>query len=1134
MSKQSLSLTQKYDLYRNRNKEKDGIEKITIIGRKDFSEEDMWEAIKEYPNLKEIKIEEFHSISIVPLISEFKKLESIRLDDIHTLNIDYSLFKSLDHFNELIFYNIKNYQYKNEDCISNLKSLEVMRCNFLPFSKSSAVWGNLEKLDICRCELEFTEMLPSVKNIKEIRLVNLKNYEHLRHLEILEHLKVLSLDTDETIPFPSLKKFKHLEKVKVLQLDRNSLDEIFQSKTLKTLEVSNSSLSEFPTDIGFHPTIESVKFNFTPFDNYDYLKAFPEITSLRFNVRDGIEEKKGALTNELLASLRAVKKLEFNASLIAQDSIIPSLIIPNNIEELTIHPDYRLKEINLIFEENAELTSFQFSGYKEGFKADFSPCYKLETVNILGSNITKETLESLPAQIKNLMLKRRGDSGEEFSIKQVTGLETLKVESSAKLIFDFKSNKSLREVNIEVGEVDCTFMKVNQLESFSMKVRNGNYSSTIDKAFFQSPRLKKVILDYTFGEFNGFTSQLVFDESEAIAPLEEIELNIDKGFKLEGAFEKLRSIRLKCHESVDTYPLFLTKVDVLKSISIENGKPYSEVTSQITEIPTLDNTLYTNLETYSICGKSLKVPSAFFQLPSIERLSFSATDLVEFEEITTTSTVRSLSSHSDKIIINGGFEHLEKVISCNFSKKIVDEESNQLNISGLGQLVYFPASSHSDLHHHKDKIVPFIEQVKALATNYKVKEELFNAGYIALKNSKCKGIISLEACISALFIKGTLLKASLIDSLAYHSQKGEASLNKDSQLVLMGKFDFPQKEIIEAFKKIGISAGAKINEKTTHIALGKNVKTKMKGFDLTKTFDYQIINATKAHEVVLGQQDQYLVEDEKNDGVLTESIQELLATGTDENLLLVISLIENGGVPASLQDDLVYRLKVSNNTSIKKNLKKVLLTALPDKYQVIINDRQSLSTIHKLTESKTSFLFHDLVRKWGEDFTLYAAFRFFKEHQRGYFFLLTYTKPYDERRKPIMEHFVYSNKVHWQQVKVKTDRHFEFPQDLPYFTKVTRLEAKNCYFKDGTTEMMKEVKDVEYLDLSNSSLKSFEFDPTPVKSLKQIDLSENYLEEFPKDLMKVTTLEKVNLKKNSFSEIPDEVKKALPNCKIMI
>ncbi|KXX70466.1 hypothetical protein [Flammeovirga sp. SJP92] len=1153
------------------------IEKIFIYGKSSIDENDLWDNIHKFHNLKELEINYFDSITF-PCSEKISQLEALSINHSHDVNINYAYVPLLK---KIELFRVKYYHFENDESIKNLVTVSLIQTDDLPFDSTSSVWNTVKHLEVTSSSNNFSPIIKSAQNLEFLSICSVNSQDHFNDIKTLHKLQFLKVNCYDDGMFPSLSNLTHLTSLFVNNINEEGLREIFNSSTIKKLEITSNDLTDFPSDLSEHPSVVELTFDGTRFPDFNYLKAFPKVEKLEF-CRYFSKVNRDPLSHDFFHAFTNLKEIKLYSSnaFNGKKGFETFLSIPKTVERFNIISNKSGTEIQINFEKNSALKEFDFSGDNNDLVVDFKYCKQLDELKLSYCNTVQSVINTLPddLNLRSLTVIHSKDDGkgffendppsihrlEEINLENKQGLinaqsllenctslkkiklssytesedlsfienmkelETIELYSTSDLNLDLGNHPQLKEVEITAGHASITLQKAEHLEKISLELTSG-FSNELDKEFFSSPKLESVVFSKRYDStFDGFETALDLENEENISPLTTLKLPIKKGFQLKGNFDKLKSIMFTCNKSIDNFPMVITGISALESINIQGG-------NQITSIPKIESEQFPQLSSVYITAQSLFITSNLITNPSLRYLNLQCSDTLEVEKIATVSKVTNLSWDSENYIFNGGFEHLTDLRYTRFPKKVIDPQTNQLNVEGLIYLLDIPSKLNDEANNSDSKGVSFIDGIKDLDTSIAIKEELLSVGFIALKYGEPKGIISKEACINGQLLKGTLIKKYLIESLAYHSSQGEKTLNQNSKVLLLGKFDYSLKEIIEAFQKIGIKATSKIDDQITHVALGKNLRTKLKAFDLHQPFEYQIINSTKVNDVLLNQQEHYLVEDENDKGELTSSIIDLLQPNSEENLLLVISLIENGGVPPSLWHELIYRLKITTNTSIKKSLKKVLLKSLPDEFQVVLNDRKNLDKITRYKESKASSELEMLSRKWGKELLLYCATRIFEQYEKGYYFILCNTDYYDERRKPVMEYLVHNEGIYWQRERVKIEGYFKFPKDLPYFTKVTKIEIKNSSIsEEDISEIMKGVKDVEYLNLTCSYLERFEFDSTNVKSLKEINLSDNKLESFPKDLMKVTTLEKINLKKNRFTEIPDEVKKALPNCKIMI
>jgi len=171
-----------------------------------------------------------------------------------------------------------------------------------------------------------------------------------------------------------------------------------------------------------------------------------------------------------------------------------------------------------------------------------------------------------------------------------------------------------------------------------------------------------------------------------------------------------------------------------------------------------------------------------------------------------------------------------------------------------------------------------------------------------------------------------------------------------AQVAVIGQFGINKNELRKKLKTLKIKYSAKITPKTSGVVLGQKPKQK---YIPAIEKELPIITEKQLIQYIDQNLDLYLLEEEQEDtNAQVDQLSNLLLSHQDENILLALALIKQGGFPKELLTDIFIAYKQSDNKEVRKETER------------IIRQYGSLALVD--ATKKRSALFH----KWGAETTL--------------------------------------------------------------------------------------------------------------------------------------------------------------------
>ncbi|MGB0840414.1 MAG: hypothetical protein ACPGXL_09750, partial [Chitinophagales bacterium] len=386
------------------------------------------------------------------------------------------------------------------------------------------------------------------------------------------------------------------------------------------------------------------------------------------------------------------------------------------------------------------------------------------------------------------------------------------------------------------------------------------------------------------------------------------------------------------------------------------------------------------------------------------------------------------------------------------------------------------------------------------------------------------------------FWQALLFQNTVLNSRARHflTQNYAAHpLSKSSEIALIGKCTLMSKtKLKKELKQKDIKYTLQIQPSSTHILLNRQTvavydKAPPQAVFVTEQQLKQFLDSLGGG---------YLSNADENNPI-TQHLASLLLSSDETNVALALEMMQGGGFPKSLLNELFIVAKLGLSPAIRKAAMKFLSLQVSSKSQPYIRRRFPLKGENRLISK--NLLYYSLYcpeLDWGK-----IASYLFQYHSLDVVYFLKHSTV-AEQQLFIKENFIFNH-----QIKINEIRDFStLPKLLHQYKATTHLNLNNNGFRK-IPDALDAFPQLTRLDLGKNTLRAVNQNITKAPQLTHLDLSNNYLEKIPLLLGKLKHLKWLNLSKNSFSAVKTQntgftkkelvkqkLQQALPNCEIII
>lgn len=373
-----------------------------------------------------------------------------------------------------------------------------------------------------------------------------------------------------------------------------------------------------------------------------------------------------------------------------------------------------------------------------------------------------------------------------------------------------------------------------------------------------------------------------------------------------------------------------------------------------------------------------------------------------------------------------------------------------------------------------------------------------------------------------------------------------------SKIYIAGTTTRKKTEIKEKLQEIGLQVVNKIDDKITHVIIGKNPKNYQQ---IQQIKGVKILSEQRVNKFITDNNEGFLEEAAKIDNnEIVDNTLSLLLSPEPANIAVGLGILESGGVPKSLIETLVVVQKTCPDAKIRKSAKTLLLKQNVPEWHNIINDKQ---TFAKIYETKAQAINNKLVKvaqKTSPQSALKLSLALFKNTGRGLRYVFYNFKKNGPERDAAYKilisegnHFDFHKALgfkNWKNRSPEDATHFNmsavarFPVDvLNTFPDLKTANFHNCKFNKIPAQINK-FKNLTSLDLSFNFLTSLPKEFEALQQLEHLDLTKNNFETFPEVLFKLQGLKRLEFSHNGkydteLFEVTEEIRAKMPNCEII-
>ncbi|KXX70469.1 leucine-rich repeat domain-containing protein [Flammeovirga sp. SJP92] len=538
------------------------------------------------------------------------------------------------------------------------------------------------------------------------------------------------------------------------------------------------------------------------------------------------------------------------------------------------------------------------------------------------------------------------------------------------------------------------------------------------------------------------------------------------------------------------------------------------ISEPLTEITNADPNLVKDAKNLSIDLKN----TSFDVLPSCFQL---------FSEI------KSFSIRNGKKLDCTGISKIKKIEYLKISNFTANSKEEILSIKNCKNFTGFKGNK--TMHSDSPK---FFAALISSSISIPLKEKIINV--IQKKEALDHLSIHELLCSSTVNNKEWQMKVDKVLQKRI-SEQLDVPLNKNSNLFVMGKLSSSKTEFKDKFSPY-FSISNRFNDKVTHIVLGRLPKEalKLEEEKLNKKFITESDLTDYINTISPG----YIIEEANNDSQISENIKSLLYSDDESSQLLALEMLNTGGIPKDIINELFFIQKTTSNNSIRKATAKVLKANAPNEMLTAVNDRSGLKGPEKFEEYELFAKFKKLSKNWGVEVASQLAYSIYQKYNKGLRYVVVFGKKTTLWEK-VIPIFLEDGILDWTKAlgyRKRTDvpdeqgsffnAHRPLPNEVLKNHKVTHLILNNS--KQGRIEeSISEYVDLEVLDLSYNDLMSLPYSISELSKLKELDLKYNFsMSTLPKGIYDLPSLEKLHI--SDHVEFNEEIfKSKLPNCQII-
>lgn len=378
-------------------------------------------------------------------------------------------------------------------------------------------------------------------------------------------------------------------------------------------------------------------------------------------------------------------------------------------------------------------------------------------------------------------------------------------------------------------------------------------------------------------------------------------------------------------------------------------------------------------------------------------------------------------------------------------------------------------------------------------------------------------------------------------------------LDENSLVYISGKTKLKKTELTKMLVELNIPHTNKYSDKVTHVILGINCKD----HEVLKYREFKLMTEPVFQQYYTKEKPKFLQEaaQKDTDNPLMKNVSSLLRSQDPANKMIGLSMLEAGGVPPDVIEDLIVIQKTTEDTKVRKQVTKLVQLNAPEEWQPVVRDKLTFrGVVNNSSESQTYNQLKKLAARTSTHLAGRLSCLLYIHHQKGLRYALR-TKLTNEIKHEAMKllfdgtHFDYSRGIGYRNWKGKKPEQvimyspggikIPLPKEALKLGKIESLNLHNCKYETVQQGITK-FKDLKILDLSNNYIENIPPYFQQLNLLEELDLSFNRFTTFPVVLLKLPNLKRVDMRYNSskmekpFSkEEREKMMAALPDCTVV-
>lgn len=378
-------------------------------------------------------------------------------------------------------------------------------------------------------------------------------------------------------------------------------------------------------------------------------------------------------------------------------------------------------------------------------------------------------------------------------------------------------------------------------------------------------------------------------------------------------------------------------------------------------------------------------------------------------------------------------------------------------------------------------------------------------------------------------------------------------LNEQSLVYISGKTKLKKTELVKMLEELNIPIAKKYSDKVTHVILGINCKD----YEVLRYREFKLLTEPVFQLFHAQEKPKFLQKAAQTDtqNPMMDNVSKLLRSQDPANKMIGLSMLEAGGVPADVIEDLIVIQKTTDDTKVRRQVTKLVQLNAPEEWQPIVRDKLAFRGVtNDASESQTFNQLKKLASRTSTEMAGRLSVLLFLHHGKGLRYALR-AKVTKEIKLNAMKllfegtHFDYSKGIgfkNWKGINPNevimygtSGYKIPLPKEALTLGKIESLNLHNIKLA-AVNQTITKFKDLKSLDLSNNYLTEIPDHFQKLELLEELDLSFNRISELFEVLTQLPHLKKLDLRYNKDKlnyPISDEVKQkistALPNCEVL-